>query len=132
MVANSWLQEVKTNPHTVSTQSTILLISNNSFTFLGDEEFDSHFIGYSEEGIFMQQPRAYIFTNLKIKHIKNNTFLKVLVMSLSPSQFLLFLRMNSTYMTPLIPQTLTSKLQIPQHQIQTPQHQNTSSHTSRG
>ncbi len=59
-------------------------ITPNSFTFLGDEEFDGHFNGYSEEGIFMQQPRAYIFTNFKIKNIKNSTFLKVLVMSLSP------------------------------------------------
>ncbi len=56
---------MKTNPQTVSTQSTKLLISPNSFTFLGDEEFDGHFIGYSEDGIFMQQPRAYIFTNFK-------------------------------------------------------------------
>ncbi len=73
---------MKTNPQTVSTQSTKLLISHNSFTVLGDEEFDGYFIGYSEEGIFTQQPRAYIFTNFKIKNIKNNTFLKVLVMTL--------------------------------------------------
>ncbi len=46
-------------------------------------------------------------------------------MSLSPSLFLLFLRMNSTYMTPWIPQTLTTRLQ-------TPQYKNTSSLTSRG
>ncbi len=79
----------------------------------------------------MQQPRAYIFTNFKIKNIKNNTFLKVLVMSLSPSLFLLFLRMNSTYMPPGFLR-LWRRVQTPQHQIQTPQHQNTSSHTSRG
>ncbi len=49
---------MKTNPQKITH-------SYNTFTFLGDEEFDGHFIGYSEECIFMQQPRAYIFTNLK-------------------------------------------------------------------